>query len=185
MSKIRKYCGRHKYELNPHVYAVAEEMYRNMLSTHLAQCVLVSGESGAGKTENAKKILSYISAVSTSANDGDRLKEQLLKSNPVLESFGNATTVRNNNSSRFGKYMEIQFSLRAPVGGCVTNYLLEKPRVVSPGEASVTSTSFISFAQGQSTQMLRGRQIGLEARARGGTGDFHYLGHLDKSEGYE
>jgi myosin-1 len=175
VSKIRKYCGRHKYELQPHVYAVAEEMYRNMLSTHLAQCVLVSGESGAGKTENAKKILSYISAVSSSADDGDRLKEQLLKSNPVLEAFGNATTVRNNNSSRFGKYMEIQFTLAgAPVGGRVTNYLLEKPRVVSPGEGERNFHIFYQLCAGVQHPDAGARLAGLGIE--GGTGDFQYLG---------
>jgi myosin-1 len=131
---IHKYTGRKLYELAPHVYALAEDTYRAMMSTHDNQCVLISGESGAGKTEAAKKFLSFITAVSGSAQDGDHLKEQLLKSNPVLEAFGNAKTVRNDNSSRFGKYMKLAFDYNGnPVGGNIQNYLLEKPRVVQPG----------------------------------------------------
>jgi myosin-1 len=117
-SIIQKYTGRKLYELAPHVYALAEDTYRAMMSTHDNQCVLISGESGAGKTEAAKKLLSFITAVSGSAEDGDHLKEQLLKSNPVLEAFGNAKTVRNDNSSRFGKYMKLSFDYNGiPVGG--------------------------------------------------------------------
>ena len=132
---IQKYTGRKLYKLAPHVYALAEDTYRAMMSTHDNQCVLISGESGAGKTEAAKKFMSFITAVSGSAQDGDHLKEQLLQSNPVLEAFGNAKTVRNNNSSRFGKYMEIFFNHNGKISGCATqNYLLEKIRVVQPGK---------------------------------------------------
>ena len=134
---IQKYTGRKLYELAPHVYALAEDTYRTMMATHDNQCVLISGESGAGKTEAAKTLMSFITAVSGSGtgNDGEHLKEQLLKSNPVLEAFGNAKTVRNDNSSRFGKYMKLSFDYTGvPVGGDIQNYLLEKPRVVQPGQ---------------------------------------------------
>lgn len=92
---------------------------------------MVSGESGAGKTEAAKKILEYIAAVSQEGAGVARIKEMLLDSNPILEAFGNAKTLRNDNSSRFGKYMELSFDFAgAPQGGRITNYLLEKVRVV-------------------------------------------------------
>ncbi len=173
VSMIKKYCGRYMYELQPHVYAVAETMYRNMLSTHRAQCVLVSGESGAGKTEAAKKVLSYISAVSGSASDGDQLKEQLLQSNPVLEAFGNAKTVRNDNSSRFGKYMEIQFTYSGvPVGGRVTNYLLEKPRVVRPGDGERNFHVFYQLCAGVDHD---GSELGQRMGLGAGHAHFAYL----------
>ena len=127
---IRKYSGRYMYELAPHVYALAETTFKAMLNSHKSQCILVSGESGAGKTEAAKRVMEYIAAVSA-GSEGSNIKDRLLQSNPVLEAFGNAKTVRNDNSSRFGKYMEILFNYGGtPIGGKVTNYLLEKPRVV-------------------------------------------------------
>ena len=96
------------------------------------QCVIISGESGAGKTEAAKRLMQYIANVSGGSDSSiKRTKDMVLATNPLLESFGNAKTLRNNNSSRFGKYLELQFNEQAePVGAKVTNYLLEKSRVV-------------------------------------------------------
>ena len=144
-SEIAKYKGRYMYELQPHVFALAEDTYRTLLTERENQCVIISGESGAGKTEASKKIMQYIAAVSGSGTEIERVKNQILQSNPVLESFGNAKTVRNNNSSRFGKYMEIDFDWAGdPVGGRITNYLLEKSRVVQP---AVDERSFHVFYQ--------------------------------------
>ncbi|MEQ2269685.1 Unconventional myosin-Ie [Xenotaenia resolanae] len=112
-------------------------MYRNMMIDSENQCVIISGESGAGKTVAAKYIMSYVSKVSGGGEKVQHVKDIILQSNPLLEAFGNAKTVRNNNSSRFGKYFEIQFSRGgAPDGGKISNFLLEKSRVVSqnPGE---------------------------------------------------
>ncbi|XP_075763784.1 unconventional myosin-Ie-like isoform X2 [Pelodiscus sinensis] len=128
-----------QYENPPHIYALADNMYRNMLIDGENQCVIISGESGAGKTVAAKYIMSYISKVSGGGPKVQHVKDIILKSNPLLEAFGNAKTVRNNNSSRFGKYFEIQFSRGGePDGGKISNFLLEKSRVVSqnPGERS-------------------------------------------------
>jgi myosin heavy subunit len=112
----------------------ADEAYSNMISFRENQCVIISGESGSGKTETSKFILQYISGVSGKSAEVIKVKEALLSSNPILEGFGNAKTTNNNNSSRFGKYMEILFDFGGdPVGGRVTNYLLEKSRVVGPG----------------------------------------------------
>jgi len=131
---MSKYVGRYPYENPPHPYSVGDTAYQNMLNTKKNQAILISGESGAGKTEAAKTVLRYISfATPTSkAKDMEKIKDQLLDSNPILEAFGNAKTIRNDNSSRFGKYMRIQCNQAgAPVGGVINVYLLEKSRVVT------------------------------------------------------
>ncbi|CAK6982730.1 LOW QUALITY PROTEIN: myosin IEb [Scomber scombrus] len=135
--EVELYQGAAQYENPPHIYALADNMYRNMMIDSENQCVIISGESGAGKTVAAKYIMSYVSKVSGGGDKVQHVKDIILQSNPLLEAFGNAKTVRNNNSSRFGKYFEIQFSRGgAPDGGKISNFLLEKTRVVSqnPGE---------------------------------------------------
>ncbi|ORY32979.1 hypothetical protein LY90DRAFT_512177 [Neocallimastix californiae] len=123
--EIDMYRGAASHENAPHIYATADTMFQNMMTDEENQCVIISGESGA--------------AVSDRGGSGNNIVEQvkniILGSNPLLESFGNAKTLRNNNSSRFGKYFEIRF-LRGgqPVGGNISNFLLEKSRVVSPGK---------------------------------------------------
>uniref|UniRef100_A0A8C1JJ55 Osteoclast-stimulating factor 1 n=1 Tax=Cyprinus carpio TaxID=7962 RepID=A0A8C1JJ55_CYPCA len=130
--EIELYQGAAQYENPPHIYALADNMYRNMMIDSENQCVIISGESGAGKTVAAKYIMSYISKVSGGGPKVQHVKEIILQSNPLLEAFGNAKTSRNNNSSRFGKYFEIQFSRGGePDGGKISNFLLEKSRVVS------------------------------------------------------
>uniref|UniRef100_A0A672V9G2 Myosin IE n=1 Tax=Strigops habroptila TaxID=2489341 RepID=A0A672V9G2_STRHB len=137
--EIEMYQGAAQYENPPHIYALADSMYRNMIIDRENQCVIISGESGAGKTVAAKYIMSYISKISGGGPKVQHVKDIILQSNPLLEAFGNAKTVRNNNSSRFGKYFEIQFSPGGePDGGKISNFLLEKSRVVmrNPGERS-------------------------------------------------
>jgi len=134
---VRLYRGKFRHELPPHIFALAEESYRAMKNEHTDQCCIISGESGAGKTVAAKQIMQYIAQVSGGNEKVEYVKSVILDSNPLLEAFGNAKTLRNNNSSRFGKYMEIYFDNKGdPIGGSVTNYLLEKSRVVyqQPGE---------------------------------------------------
>eukprot|EP00049_Salpingoeca_infusionum_P008326 m.135627 g.135627 ORF g.135627 m.135627 type:complete len:1321 (+) comp13981_c0_seq1:61-4023(+) len=119
------------FELPPHLFAIADQAYRSMQHDHRDQCILISGESGAGKTEASKKILEFLAQVSTNTGKADDIRDRLLQSNPVLEAFGNAKTIRNDNSSRFGKYMEVSFDFKGePFGGKILNYLLEKSRVV-------------------------------------------------------
>ena len=124
----------------PHIYAIADNAYGSMLGDGVDQAVVISGESGAGKTETMKLALQFIAEVSAKASktarvaeSGDKeesLEQQILKSNPVMEAFGNAKTTRNNNSSRFGKWTEIMLSpTGAIVGGSIINYLLEKSRI--------------------------------------------------------
>ncbi|KAL9129803.1 MAG: hypothetical protein Q9217_001840 [Psora testacea] len=129
---LDSYKGKTRLEVSPHVFAVAESAYYNMKAYKENQCVIISGESGAGKTEAAKRIMQYVANVSGGSDSSIQItKNKVLATNPLLESFGNAKTLRNNNSSRFGKYLELQFNeLSEPVGANITNYLLEKSRVV-------------------------------------------------------
>ncbi|ODM95671.1 Unconventional myosin-Ie [Orchesella cincta] len=130
--EINLYQGAAQYENRPHIYAVADNMYRNMMIDLENQCVIISGESGAGKTVAAKYIMNYIAKISGGGGVVQHVKDVILESNPLLEAFGNAKTIRNNNSSRFGKYVEIMFgSGGQPSGGKISNFLLEKSRVVA------------------------------------------------------
>ncbi|KTF86162.1 hypothetical protein cypCar_00046138, partial [Cyprinus carpio] len=104
---IKQYQGRSLGTLPPHVYAIADKAYRDMKVLKMSQSIIVSGESGAGKTENTKFVLRYLT---TSYGTGQDIDERIVEANPLLEAFGNAKTVRNNNSSRFGKFVEIHFS---------------------------------------------------------------------------
>jgi len=131
-SVIKNYQNRYFFEEPPHVYAIAEHAYHSLLTEGINQCIIITGESGAGKTETSKLIMQYIAAVTGKGSQVQKVKEQILESNPVLEAFGNAKTVQNNNSSRFGKYFQIQFNYEGdPTGGRITNYLLEKSRVIT------------------------------------------------------
>jgi len=132
---MHKYASRFSYELRPHIFATSESAYKAMRRGD-NQCILITGESGSGKTEASKKVMEFIAEISDGGGDtATQIKEIILQSNPLLESFGNSKTVRNNNSSRFGKYMEIVFDPSgAPASGRVTNFLLEKPRVVGQSQ---------------------------------------------------
>ncbi|CAG7854270.1 Myosin-1 AltName: Full=Class I unconventional myosin; AltName: Full=Type I myosin [Serendipita indica DSM 11827] len=125
---VNRYKGKNRLEMPPHVFAIAEGAYYNMQAYKENQCVIISGESGAGKTEAAKRIMQYIAAVSGGQDSSiQEIKDMVLATNPLLESFGCAKTLRNNNSSRHGKYLELMFNDRGePVGAQITNYLLEK-----------------------------------------------------------
>ena len=121
--------GREIFERPPHIYAIAEAAFKVMKRQGKDSCIVISGESGSGKTEASKIILKYISDVTNvhGKQDIERVKHILLQSNNILECFGNAKTNRNDKSSRFGKYMDIIFDFKGdPIGGKLINYLLEK-----------------------------------------------------------
>ncbi|XP_045027352.1 unconventional myosin-If isoform X1 [Daphnia magna] len=158
--EIELYQGAASYENQPHIYALADNMYRNMLIDAENQCVIISGESGAGKTVAAKYIMNYIARVSGGGDRVRHLKDVILESNPLLEAFGNAKSVRNNNSSRFGKYVEIQFSTGGqPVGGKISNFLLEKSRVVMRSRQERSFHIFYQLCAGADSRMEE--QLGL------------------------
>ncbi|KAK7168851.1 hypothetical protein R3I93_004987 [Phoxinus phoxinus] len=137
------YSRHHLGELPPHIFAVANECYRCLWKRHDSQCVLISGESGAGKTESTKLLLKFLSVMSQNSTGSPlserttRVEQAIVQSSPIMEAFGNAKTVYNNNSSRFGKFIQLHFSQSGNIqGGCIIDYLLEKNRVVrqNPGE---------------------------------------------------
>uniref|UniRef100_A0A672TB88 Myosin IB n=1 Tax=Sinocyclocheilus grahami TaxID=75366 RepID=A0A672TB88_SINGR len=154
--KVEEYRNRNFYELSPHIYALADEAYRSLRDQDKDQCILITGESGAGKTEASKFVMSYVAAVCGKGQEVNKVKEQLLQSNPVLEAFGNAKTVRNDNSSRFGKYMDIEFDFKGdPLGGVISNYLLEKSRVVKQPRGERNFHIFYQLLSGASDDTLK------------------------------
>ncbi|XP_029105001.1 unconventional myosin-Ic-like isoform X1 [Scleropages formosus] len=156
-----RYRGVSFFEISPHIYAVSDNAYRSMRTERRDQCILISGESGAGKTEASKKVLQYYAVTCPASEQVQTVKDRLLQSNPVLEAFGNAKTLRNDNSSRFGKYMDVQFDFRgAPVGGHILNYLLEKSRVVHQNHGERNFHIFYQLIEGGEEDLLR--RLGLE-----------------------
>jgi myosin heavy subunit len=172
--------------LAPHVFAVADNAYRSMLADHSDQSLVISGESGAGKTEATKLILQYLAEVSGQVEEAEEgnvrsepqgdsdsfegLEQQILQANPVMESFGNATTVRNDNSSRFGKLISLQFNNGGSiVGGYITQYLLEKSRVVRTEEGERNYHIFYQLLKGLDAEPALQEQLML-LKAE----DYHY-----------
>ncbi|KAL5247554.1 hypothetical protein ACHWQZ_G019434 [Mnemiopsis leidyi] len=130
---LEKYSKQFIGEDKPHIYAIANEAFRNIWKSGESQCVLISGESGAGKTESTKMILDFLSAMGAKNNNGEKslVSSRILSSSPILEAFGNAKTVYNHNSSRFGKFIQLFFAEDGNiVGGNISHYLLEKNRTV-------------------------------------------------------
>ncbi|XP_051666540.1 unconventional myosin-If [Manacus candei] len=174
--EIELYQGAAQYENPPHIYALTDNMYRNMLIDGENQCVIISGESGAGKTVAAKYIMGYISKVSGGGDKVQHVKDIILQSNPLLEAFGNAKTVRNNNSSRFGKYFEIQFSRGGePDGGKISNFLLEKSRVVSQNECERNFHIYYQLIEGASQEQRQ--NLGIMSP------DYYY--YLNQTDTYQ
>uniref|UniRef100_A0A830CV10 Myosin-15 n=1 Tax=Phtheirospermum japonicum TaxID=374723 RepID=A0A830CV10_9LAMI len=168
MYMMEQYKGAPFGELSPHVFAVADASYRAMMSERRSQSILVSGESGAGKTETTKLIMQYLTYVGGRAAGDDRtVEQQVLESNPLLEAFGNARTVRNDNSSRFGKFVEIQFDTNGRISGAaIRTYLLERSRVV---QITDPERNYHCFYQ------LCASGLDAETYKLGHPSNFHYL----------
>ncbi|XP_030013824.1 myosin-10 isoform X5 [Sphaeramia orbicularis] len=180
-SIVEMYRGKKRHEMPPHIYAISEAAYRSMLQDREDQSILCTGESGAGKTENTKKVIQYLAHVASSHKggtlgrnkealqmDGTRsltrgstmvnrsvqygeLERQLLQANPILEAFGNAKTVKNDNSSRFGKFIRINFDVAGYiVGANIETYLLEKSRATRQAKDERTFHIFYQLLCGAS-----------------------------------
>ncbi|KAK0142498.1 Myosin-11 [Merluccius polli] len=133
---VEMYKGKKRHEVPPHIYSITDNAYRNMMQDREDQSILCTGESGAGKTENTKKVIQYLAMVASSQkvkkdSSTGELEKQLLQANPILEAFGNAKTVKNDNSSRFGKFIKLNFDVTGYiVGANIDTYLLEKSRCI-------------------------------------------------------
>lgn len=130
---IDAYRGKRRSEMPPHLYSIADNAYHDMLRNQHNQSMLITGESGAGKTVNTKKVIQYFSLIAAGEKraDGQSLEDQIVAANPAMEAFGNAKTIRNDNSSRFGKFIRIHFGQSGKLAsGDIETYLLEKSRVV-------------------------------------------------------
>merc|ERR1712110_913325 len=161
---VELYKGKKRHEVPPHVFAITDTAYRSMLQDREDQSILCTGESGAGKTENTKKVIQYLAHVaaskpkssshtSTDAPSFGELEQQLLKANPILEAFGNAKTVKNDNSSRFGKFIRINFDASGYIAGAnIETYLLEKARVIRQAEDERTFHIFYQLLMGASSE---------------------------------
>ncbi|XP_039190918.1 myosin-10-like isoform X8 [Crotalus tigris] len=157
---VEMYRGKKRHEMPPHIYAISETAYRSMLQDREDQSILCTGESGAGKTENTKKVIQYLAHVASSHkarkdhNVPGELEHQLLQANPILEAFGNAKTVKNDNSSRFGKFIRINFDVAGYiVGANIETYLLEKSRAIRQAKDERTFHVFYQLLVGAGEHM--------------------------------
>jgi len=155
-SQCARYRGKHIGALPPHPYAIADTAYRALVRDRRNQGFIISGESGAGKTETAKIVMEYLGYVSGSTNQKtEQIQKRVQQAQPILESFGNAVTMRNNNSSRFGKYNRVFFDETGTlVDASVTTYLLESSRVVVHGRRERTYHCFYEMLRGLPDEKL-------------------------------
>lgn len=176
---VRWYRGQKRQDRPPHIFSVADGAYQALMTSRKSQSILITGESGAGKTENTKRVIHYLTAISSknSANPVDSsLEQQLILTNPILESFGNAQTVRNNNSSRFGKFIRIDFDPSGGhiVGASIEKYLLEKSRVTHRAASERNFHIFYQLLQGAPSELLVELKL-MKGERRPTTKDFAYI----------
>ncbi|XP_049508664.1 unconventional myosin-VIIa isoform X1 [Panthera uncia] len=175
---IRQYTNKKIGEMPPHIFAIADNCYFNMKRNSRDQCCIISGESGAGKTESTKLILQFLAAIS---GQHSWIEQQVLEATPILEAFGNAKTIRNDNSSRFGKYIDIHFNKRGAIEGAkIEQYLLEKSRVCRQAPDERNYHVFYCMLEGMSADQKK--KLGL-----GQATDYNYLamGNCITCEGRE
>lgn len=168
---IQKYQNARKDGNPPHLFAISDEAYRYMKKDSMSQSIIVSGESGAGKTVSAKYIMRFFASVHTEGTEINtiEIEKRILATNPIMESFGNAKTTRNDNSSRFGKYLKISFDQNSVICGAkIQTYLLERSRLVYQAENERNYHIFYQMIQGLPENLKQELSLGK-------CGDYHYL----------
>jgi myosin heavy subunit len=151
--RLRSYVSHEHGAQPPHIFAIAEMAYRSVTEEKCNQSVVVSGESGAGKTVSCKWLIHYLVNIT---NNQTRVEQQLVYANHVLESFGNACTLRNDNSSRFGKFTKIKFDEKGKIAGArITDYLLEKSRIVHQEEGERNFHIFYELLCGAPAELCK------------------------------
>merc|ERR1740131_476942 len=173
---VKMYLGKRRNEVPPHLWAITETAYRNMLQNSKNQSMLITGESGAGKTENTKKVISYLAMVASSGKKSNKkvsLEDQIVATNPIMESYGNAKTARNDNSSRFGKFIRIHFTNSGKLAGCdIVSYLLEKSRITEQQEVERSYHIFYQLLQPYGDGICEG---GLRAKCQVSNDIYDYI----------
>ncbi|UMM10823.1 hypothetical protein L5515_000419 [Caenorhabditis briggsae] len=166
---IKEYRGKSLGQKEPHIFAIADKAYREMRRNKTSQSIIVSGESGAGKTESQKAVLKYL--CENWGSEAGPIQQRLLETNPILEAFGNAKTLRNNNSSRFGKFVQIHFSESGSVaGGFISHYLLETSRVCRQSSGERNYHIFYQLIAGASPDLYEKLRLAPASK-------FNYLKH--------
>ncbi|GMR57971.1 hypothetical protein PMAYCL1PPCAC_28166 [Pristionchus mayeri] len=161
MIQVYRGVGKQVRGLDPHIYAVAEEAFYDLAEYGKNQSVIVSGESGAGKTVSAKYVMRYFASVAGSRKGGPGIEQRVLASNPIMEAIGNAKTIRNDNSSRFGKYIQLNFGDRYAISGAeMRTYLLEKSRLVFQAPNERNYHIFYQMCAARDHSLLQSMRLG-------------------------